>query len=321
MQESSDFEIPLRGVVGQAQIEFLSCACHTSSPMAWSEITLTVPDALKDAVSGRLSELGVAGIWESAQPGAGDTRLVAYFESPADLEGIREAIHVLFQRAGSVPPVIEPGSVEDQDWGEKWKKSWSSFALGNRFFVIPSWSDSVCPADRFPILIDPGQAFGTGTHETTQLTLEALERWMPTTNPDSVVLDLGTGSGILAIAAKLLGVKVVHACDVDPVALEVASENLDRNTGQWIGLMCGSIDSIAGSTVDLLLCNLTADVIGEILPEIHRAMRSLGIVVFSGILDFQSDDIRTRAGRLGFIVLEEATRGEWCSLVVRKNGR
>ena len=136
-----------------------------------------------------------------------------------------------------------------------------------------------------------------------------------------VVLDLGTGSGILAIAARRLGAKVVHACDVDPVALEVACENLDRNTGPCIGLMCGSIDAVAGSTVDLLLCNLTADVIGEILPEIHRVMQPRGVVVFSGILDFQNSDIRTKAGRLGFIVLEETARGEWCALVVRKNGR
>jgi ribosomal protein L11 methyltransferase len=292
--------------------------------MAWSEITLTVPNALKDAVSGNLSELGVAGIWESSEPSAGHTRLVAYFEPPTDIETIRHALHILFQRAGSTTPIMESGSVEDQDWGEKWKKSWSSFAMGNRFFVIPSWSDSPCPPDRFPIHIDPGQAFGTGTHETTQLTLEALERWIPTMKPGPsghVVLDLGTGSGILAIAAKRLGARIVHACDIDPVAVEVASENLERNSVPSTGLMCGSLDAVAGSAVDLLLCNLTADVIGEILPEIHRAMQPQGIVVFSGILDFQSRDIVTRAGQLGFVVLEEAARGEWCALVVRKDGR
>lgn len=291
--------------------------------MAWSEITLTVPNALKDAVSGDLSELGVAGIWESAEHSAGHTRLVAYFEPPTNLEAIRDAMQVLFQRAGSIPPVIESGSVEDQDWGEKWKKSWSSFAIGTRFFVIPSWSDSVCPPDRFPILIDPGQAFGTGTHETTQLTLEALERYLPAMKPNPssrAVMDLGTGSGLLAIAAKRLGANIVHACDIDPVAIEVAGENLQRNLVQSIGLMCGSIDAVAGGTVDLLLCNLTADVIGEILPEIHRALLPQGIVVFSGILDIQCSDILTRAGRLGFTPLEETTRGEWCALVFRKNG-
>ena len=288
--------------------------------MAWSEVTLTVPNALKDAVSGNLSELGVSGIWESAEPSPEHTRLVVYFEPPTTLDTIRETMDLLFLRAGSDPPLIEYSPVEDQDWGETWKKSWTSFAMGKRFFIIPSWSDSVCPADRFPILLDPGQAFGTGTHETTQLTLEALERWIPAKDPASVVLDLGTGSGILAIAAQRLGATRVHACDVDPVAVEVAGENLERNLVPAIGLMCGSVDAVGGSTVDLLLCNLTADVIAEVLPEIHRTLQPEGIAVFSGILDFQRSDVLTRAIRLGFILLEETTRGEWCALVARKNG-
>ncbi len=103
--------------------------------------------------------------------------------------------------------------------------------------LFPAGPNSECPADRFPLYIDPGQAFGTGTHETTQLTLEAMEVWM---EPRRIVLDLGTGSGILAIAATFLGARAVHACDVDPVAIEVARENLDRNSAQPVGLFCGS---------------------------------------------------------------------------------
>jgi ribosomal protein L11 methyltransferase len=208
--------------------------------------------------------------------------------------------------------------VKDQDWGEQWKRSWKSFPLGRRFFIVPSWSDEDWPSDRDPIFIDPGQAFGTGTHETTQMTLEAMEVWM---EPRKIVLDLGTGSAILAIAAKLLQARAVHGCDTDPVALEVARENLERNIALSIGLMCGSIDAIANDSIGFLLCNLTADDISELLPELRSAMRPQAIAVFSGILTTQSRDIRHKAEEMGLTVLQERTRGEWCALVMRRNGR
>jgi len=286
--------------------------------MPWTEITLFVPEALKDAVSGELSELGAAGIWESDEADPGHTRLTAYFDSAPELESIRSALQPLFEREGLDLPGLKSAPVKDQDWGEQWKKSWTPFALGRRFFVVPSWSDVESPPDREPIYIDPGQAFGTGTHETTQLTLEAMEIWM---EPRKIVLDVGTGSGTLAMAAKLLGARAVHGCDTDPVAIAVARENLARNSAESVGLICGSVEAVASNSIGFLLCNLTADVISDILPEIHRAMRPQGIAVFSGILIPQSRNIRQVAGPLGLTVLQERTRGEWSVLVMRKNGR
>jgi ribosomal protein L11 methyltransferase len=274
--------------------------------MPWHEITFEVPDALKDAVIGELTELGAGGVWESS-----DSQLTAYFEKPPNLTSIQ----LLFERERLASPEIKLSPVADRDWGEEWKKSWSSFPMGNRFFVIPSWLDSTCPEGRFPIFIDPGQAFGTGTHESTQLTLEAMERWI---HPDAVVLDLGTGSGILAIAATLLGAKTVWACDNDPVAVEVAQENVARNVPGQVRLMCSSIDAVAGRSVDLLLCNLTADVISAIYEDIQRVMRPQGIAIFSGILNIQASGIRQLATSHGQAILEQTTRGEWSALVTRK---
>lgn len=273
--------------------------------MPWHEITLDTPESLKDAVIGELTELGAGGVWES-----GDTQLTAYFEKVPDLESIKS----LFKRGGFPAPEIEFAPVADRDWGEEWKKSWSSFPIGTRFFVIPSWLNSTCPEGRFPLLIDPGQAFGTGTHETTQLTLEAMERWI---RPDGVVLDLGTGSGLLAIAATLLGARTVWACDNDPVAVEVAQENVERNTPGKVSLMCSSIEAVADQSVDLLLCNLTADVISAIYEDIHRVMRVQGIAIFSGILNFQAPGIQQLASSRGHVLLEQTTRGEWSALVTR----
>jgi ribosomal protein L11 methyltransferase len=273
--------------------------------MPWHEITLDVPEAFKDAVIGELTELGAGGVWES-----GDSQLTAYFKNPPNLESIQ----LLFEREGLVWPQIKLAPVADRDWGEEWKKSWSSFPMGNRFFVIPSWLDSTCPEGRFPIFIDPGQAFGTGTHESTQLTLEAMERWI---QPDGVVLDLGTGSGILAIAATLLGATTVWACDNDPVAVEVAQENVERNVPRQVRLMCSSIDAVAERSVDLLLCNLRADVISAIYEDIRRVLRPQGIAIFSGILNVQAPGILQLAASHGHAILDQTTRGEWSALVTR----
>src|SRR4051812_43574376 len=172
--------------------------------MSWNQLTVEVPDDLVDTVVGEASTSGISGVWENPAPQSGLTLLVLYFHPRVDLEKFEGAIHDIFQRAGRQRPVIARSLVEDRDWTEEWKKSYTSFEVGDDFFIIPSWETTICPEERLPIRIDPGQAFGTGTHETTQMTMEALSRWV---EPEQTVLDAGTGSGILAIAARLLGAK------------------------------------------------------------------------------------------------------------------
>src|SRR5262245_51590471 len=223
----------------------------------WKQITLDVPDDLKDAIVGELSEEGVAGIWEEVGSGPGRTVLTLYFNSNSDIRSIERRICDVFDRSACAPPKISTTVVEACDWTEEWKKSYSSFPIGNDFFVIPSWVNDPCPEDRLPIRIDPGQAFGTGTHETTQLTIEVLERWV---EPHHVVLDLGTGSGILALASRLLGAREVIACDIDPVAIQVSTANIHRNDEHEVWTFCGSVDCVRDACVHLLLGNLNAEV-------------------------------------------------------------
>ena len=283
----------------------------------WNQITLDVPDDLKDAVIGELSEDGVAGVWEHTAELPGATRLVAYFDAPVDVDGLTGRIHAIFSRANRSAPAVCRSRVEECDWTEEWRKSYSSFSVGDNFFVIPSWVDSPCPDDRLAIRIDPGQAFGTGTHETTQLTMEALERWV---EPHSVVLDVGTGSGILAIASRLLGARQVIACDIDPIAVQVAKANILRNNGHELWTFCGSVDAVRDGCVHLLLGNLTADVIMEILPQFVRILAPKGIAVLSGILNEQREDVLVRCGESGLVIHEEVVRGEWLALICEKYG-
>jgi ribosomal protein L11 methyltransferase len=284
--------------------------------MSWNQLTLDIPDDLKDAVVGELSAQGATGVWESGEAGPDCIRVIAYFDSAADITRIDDSIRAIFDRVDCPYPRIARGVVADRDWNEEWKKSYASFDIGRRFFVIPSWSGDSSPEGRLPILIDPGQAFGTGTHETTQLTLEALERWV---KPDQVVFDLGTGSGILAIACRMLGTASVFAADNDPVAIQVARENIERNVSRGIPIMCGSIDAIRPGCLDVLLCNLTADLIVSLFPDIYRSLRKGGLAIFSGILNTQRDEIFDVMSRFGFILHQETAKGEWLAFVVQKH--
>jgi ribosomal protein L11 methyltransferase len=284
--------------------------------MSWNQITVDVPDNLKDAIVGELADDGVAGFWEESSPRAGSTRLLIYFGAACDLDPVEARIRSLFARSACSAPRLVRSMVQDEDWTGEWKRSYTSFPVGDGFFVIPSWVDIPCPDDRLPIRIDPGQAFGTGTHETTQLTLEALERWV---EPNYIVLDVGTGSGILTIASRLLGAERVFACDIDPDAITVARGNMDRNATEHAGTFCGSVDAIRTDSVHLLLGNLTADVIAELFGEFHRVLKPHGLVILSGILTGQREDLlRLLSGR-AYLIHEELSRGEWLVLVAEKH--
>jgi len=269
-------------------------------------------------VIGELSELGADGFWESGEPSTSITRLEVYFSHPIRFEDVESRIRFIFRGSCVPPPRIIIGTVADRDWLGEWKKSYVSFPIGRGFYIIPSWSDSACPPDRMPIRMDPGQAFGTGTHETTQLTLECLEGWAGKESVSGLIVDLGTGSGILAIAARLLGHSHVIGCDNDPDSISVAAENIESNADQVIPVFRGSIDAVRSESVDLLLCNLTADVIAQLFFEIQRALKPGGSVIFSGILVEQRGQIRDIVTNCGWVVGDDCTRGEWIALVVRK---
>ena len=285
--------------------------------MSWTQLTLDVPDDLIDAIVGEVSGEGVAGVWERPAPGLPLTRLVLYFTHRSNLDRIESVVGSIFQRLQLHAPPISRAVVEECDWTEEWKKSYASFPIADSFFVIPSWADSRCPDDRLPIRIDPGQAFGTGTHETTQLTMQALERWV---EPSHTVLDVGTGSGILAIASRLLGAKPVFAFDIDAVASHIARANIERNAESDVYTFCGSLDAVKSNCVDLLLGNLTADVIRNLFPEFDRVLRLHGLAILSGILRDQDEDVREIIDRHHFKVFEEITQGEWLVLIVEKHG-
>ena len=205
-------------------------------------------------------DLLIAELWERGCEGIVELsprRVRAFF---ADA-GRREGLLALF-------PGATVRQEEERDWVQSARDLLQPMEVGERFFLIPEWRDDPTPPGRLRIAVNPGMAFGTGVHETTQLCLEALERRAPA---GKTVLDVGTGSGILAKAAALLGAGRVYACDIDPVAVEIAG----------LGFV-GSADAVAGASADLVIANISPEAIVRLTPDLMRVLRPGGTLLASG---------------------------------------
>jgi ribosomal protein L11 methyltransferase len=215
----------------------------------------------KDLIIAELWEHGCAGITELS-----DTSMRAFF--PAAEPELRAA----FDRYGA-----RWEQVEEQDWVAVAHAHLEPMPVGERFYLVPVWRDDPAPAGRMPIVVNPGMAFGTGAHETTQLCIEALERWL---RPGAAVLDVGTGSGILSIAAQMLGAGRVVACDIDPDAVDVARLHVPA--------FIGSVDAAATACADLLVVNIGPAAVIEMAADIRRCLRPGGVALVSG---FEGADV------------------------------
>ena len=285
--------------------------------MSWLTISVDVPEELKDAIVGEFSRDRILGVWEKTAPGNHRIELVLYFDESQTPPLVEARVGRLFERNGYPVSGVRFGTQEQEDCTREWRKAYTSLSIGDRFQVVPSWEKGEgIESGRIVLDIDPGLAFGTGAHETTQLVLESLENFEIGTG---ALVDLGTGSGILTIAAAKLGFAVEAACDVDADALHVARENLHRN-GVGVPLFVGSIDALCTGCAHLVLANLTCDVIRSLLGEIRRILVPGGVAVLSGILDSQRDALKAPIRVEGFQIQSELQRGEWIAMKVRRRG-
>ncbi|SRR6266404_130197 len=253
-------------------------------------------------------------------------RLGAYFDDRAKADGIKPALEAEFERLGLSGALgeLSVSQVPVQDWMQKWKEGFEAVEIGERLIVAPSWKLPIDNGGRAVIQIDPGMAFGTGTHETTRLCLEAIERhWR-----GGSLLDVGTGTGILAIAAALLspesapgtrpGVRLV-AIDVDPQAVEVARENTTINkVSDRIELYEGQPRQFAGGGFDVVVANLTAEVIVDLMNDLAACLAAQGLMILSGILNELAGDVESALIACGFAVIERRDAGEWSALVAQR---
>jgi len=279
----------------------------------WYVIDLDVTPAAREAVEYALMEAGALGT-ETNQGEHDLLKVSAYFDVSPEREHVRTALAEalrIYELPTSSVREMNVREVADQDWLGEWKKTWQPVAVGKRFIIAPPWAEIADARDRIVIRIEPGMAFGTGTHETTRLCLTAAERYFAGGN----FLDVGTGTGILAIAAaKLFPDARVEAIDTDVQAVEIALGNALLNSVANIEFRVGSIDETTASA-DFVCANLTADVISSILPQLIGA--TCGRLVLSGILDLQLDAMRARLHESGVSEpLEIMSDGEWIALIV-----
>ena len=242
-----------------------------------------------------------------------DRGVTAYFAETPSRERVRnelfEALRIYDLPSSSVRD-MSLREVVDRDWLAEWKQSWQPVEIG-RFIIAPPWSNLGDLHDRLVIRIEPGMAFGTGTHETTRLCLDAIQKHYA----GGSFLDVGTGTGILAIAAaKLFPEAHIEACDTDETAIAIARENAEANgVADQIDFRAGSIDATTASA-DLVCANLTADVITSMMPALVGV--TCGKLILSGILETQLEMVQTALHESGIDEFETTQDGEWVALIV-----
>ena len=273
----------------------------------WYALDVDLDDAAHEAVEYALMEAGALGT-ETTNRG-----VTAYFAETPNRERIRnelfEALRIYELPSSSVRD-MNVREVAARDWLEEWKQNWQPVEIG-RFLIAPPWSDLGETHDRLVIRIEPGMAFGTGTHETTRLCLDAIQKHYS----GGSFLDVGTGTGILAIAAaKLFSHARIEAYDTDDTAIAIARENAELNgVAEQINFRVGSIGDSTASA-DLVCANLTADVITGIMPTLVGV--TCGKLILSGILDTQVEMVRASLHEAGIDDFEIMQDGEWVSLIV-----
>lgn len=228
-----------------------------------------------------------------------------------------EAIAYLKERfsAARIPATVDSVGVNDADWNENWKKYFKAFTVGKRLAVCPSWETYDNSENRTVLHIDPGAAFGTGTHATTSLCLELLDRLVQSGDR---VLDIGCGSGILAIASVLLGAEFATGTDIDKQAVKTAKENAEINDVSEKTDFSENDGDGYGECYDIICANIVADVILDLLTFVGNYLKPNGVFIVSGIIDLRAEEIIAAAKENGFTVAETKTRENWYAFVLKK---
>ena len=319
--------------------------------MDWLEIAVGVDAETAEAVAEALSRYVSNGVaieqlardiapgpdWSPDGPLEPGVIVRGYLQLDAEAGTKRRQIEEALWHLRQIAPMREPAfrQVKQSDWESAWKEHYHVARVSGRFVIKPSWRDAPRQPqpDDVVLELDPGLAFGTGLHPTTQMCLRAIEAHMP---PGARALDLGAGSGILAIAAAKLGAASVLALDIDPLAVEVARENAARNgVAGLVRVEAGSLEDLkkpgaepsgvhlaeasTPAMFDFALVNILAKTIIQLCDEgLAQIISPAGVVAFAGLIDTQEDEVRGALARAGLVVIERAQDKDWVGLVCRR---
>lgn len=209
---------------------------------------------------------------------------------------------------------VEHEKMYEEDWANTWKQYYKPSKVGEKIVVKPIWEEYEAKENELVVDLDPGMAFGTGTHETTRMCIQALEKYV---KEESTVFDVGCGSGILAIAAAKLGAKLAVGVDLDPVAVESSIENVGYNNLSNIEILHGNLVEVIDGKADIVVANILAEIICILTDDVKRVLKDGGIFITSGIIHDRVDMVCEKLEATGFEVIEKNRDGEWNCIVAK----
>lgn len=209
---------------------------------------------------------------------------------------------------------VEHEKMHEEDWANTWKQYYKPSKVGEKIVVKPIWEEYEAKENELVVDLDPGMAFGTGTHETTRMCIQALERYV---KEESTVFDVGCGSGILAIAAAKLGAKLAVGVDLDPVAVESSIENVGYNNLSNIEILHGNLVEVIDGKADIVVANILAEIICILTDDVKRVLKDGGIFITSGIIHDRVNMVCEKLEATGFEVIEKNRDGEWNCIVAK----
>ena len=304
--------------------------------MNWTEITVSVPNKFTDTAAAIANMTVPYGIYiEDYSELEKDALEIAHIDLIdeelinrdrensvihiyiSECDNAAESLEFLKERLNAENIPFKAGSVgvEDSDWNENWKKYFHTIEIGDKLAVVPSWEEYANPDNRTVLSIDPGAAFGTGTHATTSLCLSVLDKRI---SSGMKVLDIGCGSGILAIASVLLGAEKALGVDIDAQSVKTAKENAEiNNITENTEFIVGDLADKVTGKYNIFCANIVADVIIKLLPDVAQFMTEDGILIVSGIIDIRKDDVLDAISKNGFKIEAEAYKDNWCAFVLK----
>ena len=276
------------------------------------EVAITAGPVLSENLTGILSQLGFEGFWES------EGSLRGYISAdrctPFFLDEIRSVVALVARSSAAPLPSIQVNSIAEQNWNAEWEKTITPIRITDRLVIAPSWHAVAAAPGEIVLTIDPKMSFGTGYHETTRLMLRMLETRI---QPGMHVLDVGTGTGILAIAALRMGAEHATGCDVDPWSIENARENaLVNQVAERCTILLGEVGVTPSGPYDLVLANIQLNIIALILGNLKERCAPGGTILLAGLLLQDEEEIRSLIAREGLTVAERISENEWLAAAV-----
>lgn len=310
--------------------------------MNWNEISISTTTQATEIISNIFIELGSKGVmiedpsdfyyqvkdelaWDYIEKevfdyGHEDVKIIAYFSQEEDIQEKIELLNKRLENLGDVG--VELGSLEiskkivaQENWENEWKKYFKVQKVSNSIVIKPSWEEYEKKEGEYVIEIDPGMAFGTGTHETTRMCINAIEKYI---KKDSTLIDIGCGSGILSIAGAILGANKVIGVDLDKLAVKISRENISLNNYQdIIEIRHGDLTNVIKEKADIVVANIIADAIVMLCQNIKEFMKEDGYFISSGIINDKRAYVKENLIKNNFEIVQSINEGEWNCIVAR----